>query len=139
MHIIRGLPIDGNEVFYAGGTGESFVSADRGKAFAYASQDVARTKAATFNRMTAVHGMRFIAIQAGHIDHKGCECADCWTRARDRHDALAILHQANREGGDQILLGSIVWHVEERVELARRIEYQAKYGSIMETYVGYRQ
>lgn len=73
-----------------------------------------------------------------HID-RGCECAECWTRARDRHDALAILHQAGREGGDTLLLGAIIWHVEERYPLEQRIAMQQKYGSIMTTYVGYSQ
>lgn len=74
-----------------------------------------------------------------HIDHKGCECVSCWTKARDRHDSLAIMHQAINEGGDQILLGSIMFHVEERMPLDWRIDFQRRHGSIMETYKSYSQ
>lgn len=74
-----------------------------------------------------------------HIDHRGCECPRCWINARDRHDALAILHQAGREGGYMLLLGAVIWHVAERYTLEQRIALQQKYGSIMTTYVGYSQ
>ena len=74
-----------------------------------------------------------------HIDHKGCECVACWTKARDRHDALAIIHQAINEGGDQLLLGSIMFHVEERMPLDWRMDFQRRHGSIMETYASYSQ
>lgn len=53
-----------------------------------------------------------------HIDHRGCECGVCSTVADNRHDALAIIQQAINEGGDQILLGSVAFHVEERMPLA---------------------
>lgn len=75
-----------------------------------------------------------------HIpNHKGCECPSCWAKARDRHDALAIIHQAINEGGDQILLDSVMFHVEERQSLEWRMDFQRKHGSIMETYVSYSQ
>jgi hypothetical protein len=74
-----------------------------------------------------------------HIDHKGCECIECWTKARDRHDALAVIRQAVIDGGDQILLGSINFHVEERMPLDWRMDFQKRHGSIMETYASYRQ
>lgn len=74
-----------------------------------------------------------------HIDHKGCECAPCWIKARDRHDSLAVLMQAVNEGGDQILLGSVIFHVEERMPLDWRIDFQRRHGSIMETYASYSQ
>lgn len=74
-----------------------------------------------------------------HIEHKGCECASCHVNAMNRHDSLAIIHQAVREGGDQILLGSVAFHVEERMPLDWRISFQLRHGSIMETYASYSQ
>lgn len=60
-----------------------------------------------------------------HIDHRGCECADA------RIDTLRIIREARRNGGDERILGGIAWHIEDRVPLQLRIEYQARFGSVV--------
>lgn len=68
MYILRALTKNSEERFYTGRAGQSnWVSADRGEAFTYSSQNVARTKAKNFNRMVAIHGIWFIAIPAAEV------------------------------------------------------------------------
>lgn len=73
-------------------------------------------------------------MERQHIDHRGCECGPCSHHADSRTDALAILRDARRRGGDSHLLGAIYWHVEDAVPLERRIAMQQRFGSIMRDY-----
>ena len=58
---VRGVTADGVEVYYTGRAGDGWVSADGNMAFRYDSREAAQRKALAFNRMTAVHGLRFVA------------------------------------------------------------------------------
>lgn len=60
--ILRGLDVNGNEAFYTGRAGTGFVSADKAEAFTYTLLAGARLQATNLNRMTALHGWRFIAV-----------------------------------------------------------------------------
>ncbi len=59
-YVVRGLDADGNVTFYTGRAGAGWVSPNRAESFIY-SVDGARAKAMSFNRMTALHGLRFVA------------------------------------------------------------------------------
>jgi len=63
-YIVRGLSNgpDFDEWFYTGRSGDGWLSLKRDDAFGYESLQVARNKALLFNRMTTIHGYRFIAI-----------------------------------------------------------------------------
>lgn len=57
---IRGVRVDGSEVWFTGRAGQGFVSTDRAEAFVALSLDGARAKAVKLNEMTALHGVRFM-------------------------------------------------------------------------------
>lgn len=63
MYIVRGLTVDGMEFFYTGKAGEAFVNADIKTAFTYQTLEGAKRRALDLNRMTAIHGYRFIAVK----------------------------------------------------------------------------
>lgn len=58
--VVRGVSLDGTEVFYTGRAGEGWVSGDRGQAFTYQSLEGARRQAGKFNSFTALHGYHFM-------------------------------------------------------------------------------
>jgi len=58
---VIGRKQDGATVYYTGRAGQAFVSDDRSEAFPYDSLDAARRRAMNLNRMSAIHGIRFIA------------------------------------------------------------------------------
>ena len=60
---LRAIDIDGNEFFYTGKAGQEWVSPKLSEAFAGYSKEGAERKAALFNRMTGIHGLRFIRLQ----------------------------------------------------------------------------
>lgn len=60
--IVRGLTAEGNERFYTGRAGNDFVSPYVSHAFEYATLEGARNKALSLNRMTELHGVRFIGM-----------------------------------------------------------------------------
>lgn len=62
MYLIRGLRADGAEVWYTGRAGDGWVSGDKREAFACLTLEGARARALNFNRMTALHGVRFVAV-----------------------------------------------------------------------------
>ena len=62
--IVRALDKDGNEFFYNGKAGPAWITKDRAEAYRYQTREAAQHKALLFNRMTEVHGLRFIA----HVD-----------------------------------------------------------------------
>lgn len=71
MYIVRGLNQDGEEFFYTGRAGKEFVSKVRSESFGYVSQTQARARATNLNRMTEIHGYRFVATaydQAPYVD-----------------------------------------------------------------------
>lgn len=64
-YYLRALDKDGKEFFYTGKAGAGWVvshDTDRAEAFRYQTKEAAQRKAATFNRMTEIHGLRFIAL-----------------------------------------------------------------------------
>ena len=67
-YMIRGITKEGKEVFYTGRAGEGWVHPNPGEAFRPYSKEGAQRKAAQFNRMTAVHGVRFVAFPCGDIE-----------------------------------------------------------------------
>lgn len=62
QYILRGLTENGEERFYTGRAGEGWVSANPNHAFCYDTMEEARRKAMGFNRNSALHGLRFVAI-----------------------------------------------------------------------------
>ena len=65
-YVVRGLDADGNVTFYTGRAGAEWVTPNRAEAFTY-SVDGARAKAMSFNRMTALHGLRFVAAPSAEV------------------------------------------------------------------------
>lgn len=63
-YIVRGLRTNGDQVFYTGRAGEYFVHPNADSAFTFTSLDSARFRATNMNKMTALHGIHFIAIAA---------------------------------------------------------------------------
>ncbi len=61
--ILRGLDADGKEFFYTGRSGNGWISPSRDDSFFYHAMEVARNKAKNFNRMTALHGLWFVAVR----------------------------------------------------------------------------
>ena len=61
MIILRGTDKNGNVKFYTGKAGEGWLSADQNEGFPYAVSG-ARAKATLFNKMSEIHGWRFIAF-----------------------------------------------------------------------------
>lgn len=61
--ILRATNSAGITHYYTGRAGAAFVNPMRDEAFQYGSIVEARGKAANFNRMTAIHDWRFVAIR----------------------------------------------------------------------------
>jgi hypothetical protein len=61
---IKALDANGAEFWWTGRAGNLWVSANAADAFRGLSLDGARRKAAQFNRMTEIHGLRFVAVVA---------------------------------------------------------------------------
>lgn len=78
IHILLGRKSDGATVYYTGRAGSAFVSDDRSEAFPYDTLHAARRRAMNLNRMSAIHGIRFIA-----------PCADDEPRWSDSQRELA--------------------------------------------------
>lgn len=57
---VIGRTREGETVYYTGRAGQAFVSPKPEEAFGYESLEVARRRAANFNRMTEIHGIRFM-------------------------------------------------------------------------------
>jgi hypothetical protein len=62
VYLVRGVYEDGAVTWYTGCSGASFVSPERGRAFAGFDMAGARRKASHLNAMTAAHGIRFVAV-----------------------------------------------------------------------------
>lgn len=62
MALVRGITKNGDEVFYTGKAGPAFVSAHTAEAFTGYNLEGARAKALTLNKMTELHGVRFIGM-----------------------------------------------------------------------------
>lgn len=60
---IKGLTATGDVVWYTGRAGNDWVSSDRADAFKF-TLERARRQASAFNKMTAIHGIRFVAVSA---------------------------------------------------------------------------
>jgi hypothetical protein len=58
---IVGRTADGKTVWYTGRAGDGWVSSNPKEAFLGFSLEGARSRATQFNRMTAVHGIYFVA------------------------------------------------------------------------------
>lgn len=61
-YYLMALDENGKEYVYTGKSGDGWVSENRSDLFHYNTREVAQHKAALFNRMTAIHGLRFIAL-----------------------------------------------------------------------------
>lgn len=61
-YIIRSIDANGHESFYNGKAGAAWISDNRADAFRYQTKEAAQRKALMFNKMTAIHGLRFIAL-----------------------------------------------------------------------------
>ena len=68
LYPIRGITRDGTEVWYTGRAGEGFVSADKAQAFYGFYLAGARACATRLNRMTEIHGIRFVVPVDGGVD-----------------------------------------------------------------------
>lgn len=80
--MVLGTMENGTRVYYTGRAGSGWVSVDQNEAFVYESIDAARRKAMIFNRMTLIHGIRFMA-PSGYEDRlideaKGPDYDDGW-------------------------------------------------------------
>lgn len=60
--ILRAVDANGNVAYWTGRTGAKWVSANRALAFSAYTMEGARRKALQFNRMSDIHGWRFIAV-----------------------------------------------------------------------------
>ncbi len=60
-YYLRALDRNGNESFYNGKAGTAWLTTARSQAFQYETLEAAQRKATVFNRMTELHGQRFIA------------------------------------------------------------------------------
>jgi hypothetical protein len=61
-YYLRAIDRDGRESFYNGKAGPSWTSPNRNESFLYQTKEAAQRKAVMFNRMTEIHGLRFIAL-----------------------------------------------------------------------------
>ena len=61
-YYLRSRDRDGNEAFYNGKAGPAWITTNREDAFRYQTKEAAQRKALVFNRMTDIHGLRFIAL-----------------------------------------------------------------------------
>ncbi len=59
---IRGIDANGDEFWYTGKSGKSFVSPNRAEAFEGYNLEGARRVATRLNGMSSMHGLRFIAV-----------------------------------------------------------------------------
>jgi hypothetical protein len=66
--VVRGVNAEGDVKYYTGRVsdenGGRWLSADINEAFAYAGIEAARNRAAGMNKMTAIHGWRFMVPTA---------------------------------------------------------------------------
>ena len=61
-YYLRALDQNGSESYYTGKAGKNWISINRDDAFLYQSKEAAQRKATAFNRMTEIHGLRFIVL-----------------------------------------------------------------------------
>ena len=61
-YVLRAVDVIGTEVFYTGKAGQEFVSPDLTSAFPFALLQGAQRKAAVLNRMSLMHGWRFMPV-----------------------------------------------------------------------------
>lgn len=65
--VVRGIDKNGNEAFYTGRAGDGWLTTSDlhtspAEAFTYATLEGARNKATSLNRMSDIHGWRFVGI-----------------------------------------------------------------------------
>ena len=62
LYIITALDAEGKRSYYNGKSGATWITDNKAEAFGYVSKTVAIGKATNFNRMTAIHGLRFQVV-----------------------------------------------------------------------------
>jgi hypothetical protein len=65
---VTGVNKDGIRVWYTGKAGEAFVSTNHADAFLGYDLHGARRRAEILNRMTPIHGIRFMAVAGSLLD-----------------------------------------------------------------------
>jgi hypothetical protein len=58
--VVQGVTNEGAEVYYTGKAGQEFVTSARGESFGYTTAAQAENRVRNLNRMSEVHGIRFV-------------------------------------------------------------------------------